>query len=221
VNVGILASGGGSNALALIKAMQSGDINANPALVLSNNSNAGVLQKSRDLSVATEVVDHRPFKGDRAAFDAEIGQTLAKHQIDVVCLAGFMRIMTEGFVRTWEGKMLNIHPSLLPKYTGLNTHQRAIDAGDTKAGCTVHMVIPELEAYYKALKAGGRPHFIGYYVLVMALQGRPWNDCRGKEKEALKSRFEDIKSRVGTQPKTTSAIERELDALGVRDRSAD
>jgi len=146
VNIGILASGGGSNALALIKAMQSGDINANPALVLSNNSNAGVLQKSRDLSVATEVVDHRPFKGDRAAFDAEIGQTLAKHQIDVVCLAGFMRIMTEGFVRTWEGKMLNIHPSLLPKYTGLNTHQRAIDAGDTKAGCTVHMVIPELDA---------------------------------------------------------------------------
>jgi len=93
-----------------------------------------------------------------------------------------------------------------------------------RAGITTADEIRELgadEAYYKALKAGGRPHFIGYYVLVMALQGRPWNDCRGKEKEALKSRFEDIKSRVGTQPKTTSAIERELDALGVRDRSAD
>lgn len=146
MNIGILASGGGSNALALIRAMQSGQINATPALVLTNNADAGVLDKARDLNVPTQVIDHRPFKGDRDAFDAEIHKALLAHNIDVVCLAGFLRIFTPQFVKGWEGKMLNIHPSLLPKFTGLNTHQRAIDAGDTQAGCTVHMVIPELDA---------------------------------------------------------------------------
>lgn len=146
MKIGIIASGGGSNALALIQAMKSGKVEAEPALVLCNNPSAGVLTKAQNLNVPTEVVDHRPHKGDRAAFDAELAGTLKKYQIDVVCLAGFMRIMTDDFVKSWEGKMLNIHPSLLPKYTGLNTHQRAIDAGDAKAGCTVHMVIPELDA---------------------------------------------------------------------------
>jgi len=100
----------------------------------------------------------------------------------------------------------------------------ASDEFYARAGITTAEKIRELgpdESYYRALKAGGRPHFIGYYVLVMGLQGRPWNDCHGREKEALKERFNAIKSRVGAQPKATSAIERELDALGVRTPSID
>ncbi len=146
MNVAILASGGGSNAVALIKAMQERDFGAEPALVLSNNADAGVLSKARELGMPTQVVDHRPFAGNRAAFDRAIGQALLDKSIDLVCLAGFLRIMTAEFVEGWQGRMINIHPSLLPKYPGLNTHQRAIDAGDTIAGCTVHLVIPELDA---------------------------------------------------------------------------
>jgi len=146
VKVAIIASGGGSNAGALLSAMKDGRVEAEPALVLSNNNTAGVLDRAKSHQVPTAIVDHRPFKEHRDAFDRAIGNELEKHQIDVVCLAGFLRIMTAGFVEKWNGRMLNIHPSLLPKYPGLNTHQRAIDAGDTKAGCTVHMVIPELDA---------------------------------------------------------------------------
>ena len=146
MRVALIASGGGSNAGALMNAMQAPDFGAEPVLVLSNNENAGVLERANSFNVATQVIDHRPFKGNREAFDAKIGQVLSAHNVDVVCLAGFLRIMTEDFVRSWEGRMLNIHPSLLPKYPGLNTHQRAIDAGDREAGCTVHMVIPELDA---------------------------------------------------------------------------
>ncbi len=146
MKVAIFASGGGSNAVALIKAMQAGAIPATPALVMTNAPNAGVLDRARELGVPSEVVDHRPFKGDRAAFEAELGKVLASYQPDIICLAGFMRVLTSSFVENWTGKMLNIHPSLLPKYPGLNTHQRALDAGDTKAGCTTHLVIPELDA---------------------------------------------------------------------------
>ena len=146
MKVAIIASGGGSNADALLRAMRSGQIDAEPALVLTNNHDAGVIDKAKTHKVPWEVVDHRPFAEHRDAFDRALGTTLNAHAIDVVCLAGFLRIMTADFVKQWEGKMLNIHPSLLPKYPGLNTHQRAIDAGDTKAGCTVHMVIPELDA---------------------------------------------------------------------------
>ncbi len=131
--------------LALVTAMQSGDVPATPALVFSNNPDAEGLKKAAGLSVKTESVDHRPFKGDRAAFEAEIEKILAAHDIDLICLAGFMRILTEPFIRKWEGKMLNIHPSLLPKYKGLNTHQRALDAGDKVAGCSVHIVTPALD----------------------------------------------------------------------------
>ena len=146
MRVALIASGGGSNAGALMEAMQAPDFGADPVLVLSNNEDAGVLARARSFGVASEVVDHRPFKGDREAFDAKIGQVLSAYDVEVVCLAGFLRIMSEDFVRSWEGRLLNIHPSLLPKYPGLNTHQRAIEAGDKEAGCTVHMVIPELDA---------------------------------------------------------------------------
>jgi len=142
--VAILISGGGSNMVSLIESMV-GDHPARPVLVVSNRPNAGGLGKSQKAGIDTAVVDHRDFD-TREAFDTALLARLKEARPDVVCLAGFMRILTPGFVEAWQGRMLNIHPSLLPKYPGLNTHQRAIDAGDTEAGCTVHEVIPELDA---------------------------------------------------------------------------
>lgn len=143
--VAIFISGGGSNMVALIHALKSDAVPGDAGLVLSNVPNAGGLEKARNLGVPTEVVDHRPFRGDRTAFEAAISEVLATYRIDLICLAGFMRVLTVGFTDRWAGRMLNIHPSLLPKYRGLNTHQRAIDAGDSIAGCTVHEVTSELD----------------------------------------------------------------------------
>ena len=143
--VAILISGGGSNMVALLDSM-TGDHPARPCLVLANSAEAGGLAKAEARGVPTAVVDHRPFKGDRPAFEVALQAELEKADAEILCLAGFMRILTEGFVRPWQGRMLNIHPSLLPKYPGLNTHARALDAGDTEAGCTVHEVIPDLDA---------------------------------------------------------------------------
>ena len=142
--VAILISGGGSNMVALVKSM-TGDHPARAAVVISNNPQAAGLKRAADLGVPTEVVDHRPFGKDRAAFEAVLNKTLKPYQVDLICQAGFMRILTEGFVLGWQGKMLNIHPSLLPKYKGLNTHIRALEAGDHEAGCSVHLVTPELD----------------------------------------------------------------------------
>lgn len=122
-----------------------GDHPARPVLVMSNNPSAGGLLKAQAMGIPTAAVDHRPFKGDRAAFEAELQAKLAAAQPDIICLAGFMRVLTEGFVQQWEGRMLNIHPSLLPKYKGLHTHQRALDAGDAEHGCSVHLVTPALD----------------------------------------------------------------------------
>ena len=143
--VAILISGGGSNMLRLVEDMQAGGYAA-PVLVLSNDPGAGGIAKAAALGVPTAVVDHRPFGKDRAAFEAELLKPLLAAAPDVVCLAGFMRVLTPEFVRRFAGRMLNIHPSLLPKYPGLHTHQRALDAGDAEAGCTVHEVTPELDA---------------------------------------------------------------------------
>lgn len=142
--VAILISGGGSNMVELVRSMR-GEHPARPVLVLANNPDAPGLERARDLSVATAHVDHRPFKGDRAAFEANIQRALLTVAPDILCLAGFMRILTPEFIQKWQGRMLNIHPSLLPKYTGLNTHARAIAAGDGKSGCTVHEVTPLLD----------------------------------------------------------------------------
>ncbi|MGQ3485949.1 phosphoribosylglycinamide formyltransferase [Roseovarius pacificus] len=142
--VAILISGSGSNMVSLLDSM-TGDHPARPVLVLSNNPQAGGLEKARARGVATAVVDHRPFKGDRPAFEAALQAELERHAPDIICLAGFMRVLTAGFVQHWQGRMLNIHPSLLPKYKGLNTHARAIEAGDAEAGCTVHEVTVELD----------------------------------------------------------------------------
>ena len=142
--VAILISGGGSNMVALAKSM-TGEHPARPVLVLANSADAGGLAKAADLGIATAVVDHRPFGKDRAAFEAEMSKTLAAHSPDIICLAGFMRVLSGGFVNQWQGGMLNIHPSLLPKYKGLNTHARAIEAGDVEAGCSVHQVTAVLD----------------------------------------------------------------------------
>lgn len=113
--------------------------------MLSNRPEAGGLAKAAELGIPTAVVDHKLFKGDRAAFDAVVMEVIDAHAPDVIALAGFMRILTPEFITHYAGKMLNIHPSLLPKYKGLNTHARAIEAGDREAGCTVHEVTAELD----------------------------------------------------------------------------
>lgn len=142
--VAILISGGGSNMVALVDSM-TGDHPARPCLVMSNDPQAPGLDKARARGIATAAVDHRPFAGDRAAFEAELIKPILDAQPDILCLAGFMRVLTGDFVGRFEGRMLNIHPSLLPKYKGLNTHARAIEAGDSEAGCTVHQVTAALD----------------------------------------------------------------------------
>ena len=144
MRVAILISGGGSNMVRLVESME-GDHPARPCLVLANSADAGGLAKAQEMGVPTAHVDHRRFKGDRQAFEKELEKVIETHGADMICLAGFMRVLTEGFTRQWEGRMLNIHPSLLPKYKGLGTHQRAIDAGDSEAGCTVHEVTAKLD----------------------------------------------------------------------------
>ena len=131
--------------LALVRSM-TGDHPARPVLVLSNDPAAKGLQRAAEMGIPTAAVDHRPFRGDRAGFEAALLRPLLAARPDVICLAGFMRILTPAFIQQFQGRMLNIHPSLLPKYPGLHTHQRALDAGDTEAGCTVHEVIADLDA---------------------------------------------------------------------------
>lgn len=140
----VLISGGGSNMVALCRSM-TGDHPARPVLVVSNDPDAGGLAKARDMGIGTAVVDHRPFRGDRAGFEAELLKPIEAARPDILCLAGFMRILTPDFVNRFAGRMLNIHPSLLPKYPGLHTHARALAAGDAEAGCTVHEVTPVLD----------------------------------------------------------------------------
>ena len=142
--VAILISGSGSNMLTLVDSM-TGDHPARPVLVASNDPTAGGLAKAAARGIPTAAVDHRPFEGDRAAFEAALSEHLSAAAPDIICLAGFMRVLTPDFVRHWSGRMLNIHPSLLPKYKGLHTHARAIAAGDSEGGCSVHEVTAELD----------------------------------------------------------------------------
>lgn len=142
--VAILISGGGSNMVRLVESM-TGDHPARPYLVLSNDPDAAGLEKAAALGVPTNAIDHRPFGGDRPAFESVVQVALEDAETDIVCLAGFMRILTPGFIAHWSGRIINIHPSLLPKYPGLNTHARALDAGDKEAGCTVHEVTEVLD----------------------------------------------------------------------------
>jgi len=142
--VAVLISGGGSNMTALIRSM-TGDHPARPVLVLSNDPQAGGLAKAADLGVPVQAIDHKAFGKDRPAFEAALHDVLVAAQPDIICLAGFMRILGADFITPWEGRILNIHPSLLPKYRGLHTHARALEAGDTHHGCTVHQVTAALD----------------------------------------------------------------------------
>lgn len=130
----------------LVEAMQSGRIAADPVIVTSNNPRAAGLARARALGVEARAIDHRTFGGDRAAFDAMLQRELERAGCDIVACAGFMRIMTEAFVAQWAGRMVNIHPSLLPLFKGLDTHARALEAGVAIHGCTVHEVSPELDS---------------------------------------------------------------------------
>jgi phosphoribosylglycinamide formyltransferase-1 len=143
--VAILISGRGSNMRALCEAMKAADFPAEPILVLSNRPDAAGLDYARANGLPAQIIDHTRFES-REAFDAALDVALSAARPDIICLAGFMRLLTAGFVEKWAGKIINIHPSLLPKYPGLKTHQRALDAGDTEAGCTVHYVVPETDA---------------------------------------------------------------------------
>ena len=140
VKLAILISGRGSNMLALLDACQEPDFPAEPALVLSNRPDAAGLQSADARGIPTLAIDHKLYGKDREAFEIEMDRALSEHGVELIALAGFMRVLTPWFVKRWAGHMINIHPSLLPKYPGLNTHQRAIDAGDSEAGCTVHWV---------------------------------------------------------------------------------
>lgn len=140
----VLISGGGSNLQAIIDACANGTVPATVAAVVSNKADAFGLERAAKAGIATEVIDHREF-ADRESFDDALLTRVQQYQPDLVILAGFMRILTANFITPLLGKMINIHPSLLPKYTGLHTHQRAIDAGESHAGATVHFVTVELD----------------------------------------------------------------------------
>ena len=144
--VAILISGRGSNMAALIAAAKAPDYPAEIALVLSNVPDAAGLTRAREAGIATEVVDHKPFGKDREAFDRQLDAALEAHRIDIVCLAGFLRVLGPWFVERWNGRLINIHPSLLPAFKGLHTHERAIAAGATEHGATVHFVVPDLDS---------------------------------------------------------------------------
>lgn len=142
--VAVLISGNGSNLQALIDAAAAPGYPARIVLVLSNRPEAFGLERAARAGIPSRTVDHRSF-ADRAAFDATLDEALRQAEVDLVCLAGFMRILTDPFVERWQDRMLNIHPSLLPAFRGLRTHERALEAGVRVHGCTVHMVRPELD----------------------------------------------------------------------------
>jgi phosphoribosylglycinamide formyltransferase 1 len=142
----ILISGRGSNMVALIEAAKDPAYPAEIALVVSNNPDAPGLTRAREAGITTAAIDHRLFGNDRAGFEAALQSVLDAHGIELVCLAGFMRLLTAEFVSKWQGRMINIHPALLPAFKGLDTHARAIAAGAKTHGATVHFVVPEMDS---------------------------------------------------------------------------
>ncbi len=143
--VAILISGRGSNMAALIEAAKEPDYPAAIVLVVSNRPEAPGLARARDAGIDTAIVDHRKFGDDREAFERALDERFQAYQIDLLCLAGFMRLFTPAFVERWSGRMVNIHPSLLPQFKGLHTHRRALAAGAGRHGATVHFVVPEMD----------------------------------------------------------------------------
>jgi phosphoribosylglycinamide formyltransferase 1 len=144
--VAVLISGRGSNMAALIEAAKDKTYPAEIVLVASNRSDAHGLANARAVGIATEIVDHAPFGKDRAGFERALQEQLDKYRIDLVCLAGFMRLLSADFVKQWPQRLLNIHPALLPAFKGLDTHKRALDAGANIHGATVHFVVAEMDS---------------------------------------------------------------------------
>jgi phosphoribosylglycinamide formyltransferase-1 len=144
--VAILISGRGSNMAALIQAAAAADFPAEIAVVISNKADAGGLEKARASGIPALTIESKPFGRDRAAFEAVLQSALDQHRIDLICLGGFMRLLTAEFVQRWYGRMLNIHPSLLPSFPGLEPQAQALRAGVKISGATVHFVIPETDA---------------------------------------------------------------------------
>jgi phosphoribosylglycinamide formyltransferase-1 len=144
--VAVLISGRGSNMAALIEAAKDKNYPAEIALVMSNRADAGGLLVAQAEGITTEVVDHSPFGKDRAAFERALQTALDQHRIEIVCLAGFMRLLSSDFVTRWQGHLLNIHPALLPAFKGLDTHRRALEAGAKTHGASVHFVAAEMDS---------------------------------------------------------------------------
>jgi len=144
--VAILISGRGSNMAALIEAAKAADFPAEIVVVISNRSDAGGLEKAATSGIPTRTIESRPFGTDRAAFEAALQSALEQHRVELICLGGFMRLFTAEFVQRWHGRMLNIHPSLLPSFPGLEPQAQALRAGVKISGATVHFVIPQTDA---------------------------------------------------------------------------
>ncbi|MBN9596992.1 MAG: phosphoribosylglycinamide formyltransferase [Afipia sp.] len=144
--VAILISGRGSNMTALIEAAKAKDFPADIVLVVSNIAGAAGLARASEAGIATATVESKPFGKDREAFERRLQDTLVSHNIEIVCLAGFLRLLTPWFVKQWDGRMINIHPALLPSYKGLHTHERALADGVKIHGATVHFVVPEMDS---------------------------------------------------------------------------
>jgi phosphoribosylglycinamide formyltransferase 1 len=144
--VAILISGRGSNMTALVEAAKAQDFPAEIVVVISNKADAGGLAKARDNGIPTVAIESKPFGKDRAGFEARLQSALDDYRVDLICLGGFMRLFTAAFVRRWHGRMLNIHPSLLPSFPGLDPHGQVLRAGVKISGATVHFVIPETDA---------------------------------------------------------------------------
>lgn len=144
LKVGVLVSGSGSNLQALIDACSEPDHPAEIVLVLSNRPGVRALERAETAGIPAMAIDHKLY-ADRATFDADMQKALDEAGVEFICLAGFMRLLTTEFVEHWSGRMINIHPSLLPSFKGLNVQQRAIDAGARFSGCTVHFVTPEMD----------------------------------------------------------------------------
>ena len=143
--VAIFISGSGSNMVSLVNSMHKQNY-ARPSLVLSNKSCASGLTKAKNFNIPTVCIEPKKTNGFDLDFEAEIQRELKNYKIELICLAGFMRVLSNSFVDSWTGKILNIHPSLLPKYKGLNTHKRVLENGEKLTGCTVHEVTPELDS---------------------------------------------------------------------------
>jgi phosphoribosylglycinamide formyltransferase 1 len=144
--VAVLISGRGSNMTALIEAARAKDYPAEIVLVVSNRPDAAGLARAREAGITTASIDHRPFGQDREAFEHALDDELHKYRIEIVCLAGFMRLLSPWFIKRWSGRILNIHPALLPEFKGLHTHRRALEAGAKQHGATVHFVVEETDA---------------------------------------------------------------------------